>query len=222
MGIRSRPSKRIAEADRKGERLGADAYGYSRAFCLHARPTDERSGCASSARASGVESPIVLDPTAGGGSIPFEAMRLGLQTFANDLNPVAALDSARDGRVASAAWLPAARRVRTAGGGVRRLGVSERLRRLFPCRAGRQTASRRLPLGAHDHLPVLRRSDSALAELATRARWHRRPPAPRLHCASAATSRSSRTPRTTAKAPSPAATRSVRIRAAVASSTATR
>ena len=30
-----------------------------------------------------------LDPTAGGGSIPFEAARLGLATFANDLNPVA-------------------------------------------------------------------------------------------------------------------------------------
>src|SRR5690606_33961158 len=31
------------------------------------------------------------DPTAGGGSIPFEGVRLGLQTVANDLNPVAAL-----------------------------------------------------------------------------------------------------------------------------------
>ena len=31
----------------------------------------------------------VLDPTAGGGSIPFEAIRLGLHTVANDLNPVA-------------------------------------------------------------------------------------------------------------------------------------
>ena len=33
----------------------------------------------------------VLDPTAGGGSIPYEATRLGLATIANDLNPVAAL-----------------------------------------------------------------------------------------------------------------------------------
>ena len=30
-----------------------------------------------------------LDPTAGGGSVPFEAARLGLHTIANDLNPVA-------------------------------------------------------------------------------------------------------------------------------------
>lgn len=31
----------------------------------------------------------MLDPTAGGGSIPFEASRLGLRVVANDLNPVA-------------------------------------------------------------------------------------------------------------------------------------
>lgn len=36
------------------------------------------------------DSPIVLDPTAGGGSIPFTAARLGIATHANDLNPVAA------------------------------------------------------------------------------------------------------------------------------------
>ncbi|WP_295582739.1 DUF1156 domain-containing protein [uncultured Lamprocystis sp.] len=32
----------------------------------------------------------ILDPTAGGGSIPFEAIRLGHRVIANDLNPVAA------------------------------------------------------------------------------------------------------------------------------------
>ena len=35
--------------------------------------------------------PNVLDPFAGGGAIPLEAMRLGLPTFAGDLNPVAVL-----------------------------------------------------------------------------------------------------------------------------------
>lgn len=35
--------------------------------------------------------PPVLDPFAGGGSIPLEAQRLGLQAFASDLNPVAVL-----------------------------------------------------------------------------------------------------------------------------------
>ncbi len=37
-----------------------------------------------------VSSPIVLDATAGGGSIPFEAGRLGVRSVANELNPVAA------------------------------------------------------------------------------------------------------------------------------------
>lgn len=35
--------------------------------------------------------PNVLDPFAGGGAIPLEALRLGLPTFAGDLNPVAVL-----------------------------------------------------------------------------------------------------------------------------------
>ena len=35
--------------------------------------------------------PMVLDITAGGGSIPFEASRLGFRTIANELNPVAGL-----------------------------------------------------------------------------------------------------------------------------------
>ena len=34
--------------------------------------------------------PSVMDPTAGGGSIPFEAIRYGLPTIANDLNSIAA------------------------------------------------------------------------------------------------------------------------------------
>ena len=35
--------------------------------------------------------PFVLDPFAGGGSIPFEALRVGAQSFAGDLNPIAVL-----------------------------------------------------------------------------------------------------------------------------------
>jgi putative DNA methylase len=35
--------------------------------------------------------PRILDPFAGGGSIPLEAVRLGLKTFAGDLNPVAVM-----------------------------------------------------------------------------------------------------------------------------------
>lgn len=41
--------------------------------------------------AYGDEPPLVVDPFAGGGSIPLEALRLGCEAFASDLNPVACL-----------------------------------------------------------------------------------------------------------------------------------
>lgn len=50
-------------------------YGYSRAYY---RQPDCQSG-----------EFTILDPTAGGGSIPFEALRLGHSVIANELNPVA-------------------------------------------------------------------------------------------------------------------------------------
>lgn len=54
-----------------------DLYGYGRAYMRY--PTL-------------LENPItILDPTAGGGSIPFEGLRLGNKVIANDLNPVAAV-----------------------------------------------------------------------------------------------------------------------------------
>ena len=74
---------RIAIADRRGERLGADAYGYRRAFTFTPSEAEMK-------KLLGDKKLVVLDPTAGGGSIPFEAMRLGVSVHANDLNPVAA------------------------------------------------------------------------------------------------------------------------------------
>ena len=41
--------------------------------------------------AHGEEAPLVVDPFAGGGSIPLEALRVGCEAFASDLNPVACL-----------------------------------------------------------------------------------------------------------------------------------
>jgi len=41
--------------------------------------------------AHGDKTPLVVDPFAGGGSIPLEALRLGCEAFASDLNPVACL-----------------------------------------------------------------------------------------------------------------------------------
>lgn len=42
-------------------------------------------------QSTGGNPPAVLDPFCGGGSIPLEAQRLGLETYASDLNPVAVL-----------------------------------------------------------------------------------------------------------------------------------
>lgn len=42
-------------------------------------------------KANGGKTPRVLDPFAGGGAIPLEALRLGCETYASDLNPVAVL-----------------------------------------------------------------------------------------------------------------------------------
>jgi putative DNA methylase len=69
---------RIAWEDAKGIRLSDDKYQYPRAF------TNSR--CATKPTEI-----TVLDPTAGGGSIPFEALRLGHEVIANELNPVAAV-----------------------------------------------------------------------------------------------------------------------------------
>jgi adenine-specific DNA methylase len=70
--------------------LGADAYGYPRAF-TYPISRKERDWLRYESSRIGLKSPAILDPTAGGGSIPFESVRLGLSTFSNDLNPVASL-----------------------------------------------------------------------------------------------------------------------------------
>jgi putative DNA methylase len=67
--------------------LGDVEYGYPRAF-RHSLTEQDRKALHSDANISDA---VVLDPTAGGGAIPFEAARLGFQVRANDLNPVAAL-----------------------------------------------------------------------------------------------------------------------------------
>ena len=65
-----------------------DPYGYERAF--------KSSPAASASQWLETQFPeaqavTIVDPTAGGGSIPFETIRAGFTSLANDLNPVAAL-----------------------------------------------------------------------------------------------------------------------------------
>ncbi|MDR3749032.1 MAG: DUF1156 domain-containing protein [Acidobacteriota bacterium] len=89
LGIHGDPVKARRQIDlavRTGNRV-ADPYGYGRAF-KYTPDAKTRDWIAGSI---GVRNPVVLDPTAGGGSIPFEANRLRFASIANDLNPVAAL-----------------------------------------------------------------------------------------------------------------------------------
>ena len=81
--------RRIDAAKRSKENLGPNPFGYKRAFAY--TPTaDDRHWIGLHAR--GVSQALtVLDPTAGGGSIPIEIHRLGYRAIANDVNPVAAL-----------------------------------------------------------------------------------------------------------------------------------
>ena len=81
--------RRIDAARRQGIRFEGQAYSYPRAFSYAPTPSDCEYFASALGGSCGRYS--VSDPTAGGGSIPLEAMRLGFCTVANDLNPVAAL-----------------------------------------------------------------------------------------------------------------------------------
>lgn len=68
-------NERINLETRCNIRTADDKYGYDRAYRVHPRQV--------------LRGKTVLDLTAGGGSIPFEALRCGATTIANELNPVA-------------------------------------------------------------------------------------------------------------------------------------
>lgn len=85
LGDPVRTRRKIDLAKKTGEDLGLDPYGYKRAFTFAPSP-----GQVASLGIPDIGSMVVADPTAGGGSIPFEALRLGFGAIANDLNPVAA------------------------------------------------------------------------------------------------------------------------------------
>ena len=78
----------IERARRTGVRVD-NPYDYNRAYSYSPNQSDLE--WLKSTLGSSASNFLVLDPTAGGGSIPFETMRFGLVPFANDLNPVASL-----------------------------------------------------------------------------------------------------------------------------------
>ena len=79
----------VARAKVAGIRLSYNPFSWNKAF-KHTPSEGERSRLYALLKDFwGVERPLVVDPMAGGGSIPFEAMRLGLPVVAGDSNPVA-------------------------------------------------------------------------------------------------------------------------------------
>jgi len=79
----------VAKARASGKRLSINPFSWDKAF-KHTPSEAERAQLYPVLREFwGVERPLVVDPMAGGGSIPFEAMRLGFPVVAGELNPVA-------------------------------------------------------------------------------------------------------------------------------------
>ena len=81
--------RRIDAARRKGERFEGQAYSYPRAFSYFPDQADRQ--WLKTVLSCQPGDTTILDPTAGGGSIPIEAMVLGAKAIANDLNPVSTL-----------------------------------------------------------------------------------------------------------------------------------
>lgn len=95
IGIRGDPvqaRKLIDWANSKDVRLEFNPFGGSpRAFTINPAGDDLKLMEALLEQTWGTNDLSMLDPFAGGGSIPFEALRYGFTTIANDLNPVAAI-----------------------------------------------------------------------------------------------------------------------------------
>ncbi len=83
--------KLVLWARDKGVKLDSPPYPHKRAFTVN--PAREYLDQLSLLLEHAWGTPVlsVLDPFAGGGSIPFEALRYGFTTFANELNPVASV-----------------------------------------------------------------------------------------------------------------------------------
>jgi len=91
LGIRGDPvrARRAIDAARQRGARVANPYDYDRAFTF--TPSEEDLTIAGKllTLAWGDGGWVVADPMAGGGSIPFEALRCGLRVLAGELNPVA-------------------------------------------------------------------------------------------------------------------------------------
>ncbi len=94
LGIRGDPiaARKLLEWARLQDvTLKGGPYGYPRAFTINPSAEDLQTMGDLLEWTWGTRELSVLDPFAGGGSIPLEAMRYGFTTIANDLNPVASI-----------------------------------------------------------------------------------------------------------------------------------
>jgi len=98
LGIRGDPAavRRLLQWAREtGRNLGPNPYNAPRAFTVNPSPDDlallEKLLGLVWGEGTSLRDIVILDPFAGGGSIPFEALRYGLSVMANELNPVAAV-----------------------------------------------------------------------------------------------------------------------------------
>lgn len=94
IGIQGDPTagrKLIQFAKEKGVKLPRNPYGYARAFTSNPEDSDLKlfQSLLGNTWENGYLS--MIDPMAGGGSIPFEALRYGFTVHANELNPVASV-----------------------------------------------------------------------------------------------------------------------------------
>ena len=93
LGIHGDPiaaRKLLLAARNRGEWI-SNPYPHERAFTVNPTPEDLEVMNKLLKATWGTDDLTVLDPFAGGGSIPFEARRYGFDTIANELNPVAAV-----------------------------------------------------------------------------------------------------------------------------------
>ncbi|MDI3339531.1 MAG: DUF1156 domain-containing protein [Sphaerobacter sp.] len=93
LGIKGDPvaARKLLTWARQAGTFVPNAYSYPRAFTVNPSEEDLSILQAFMHYCWGAGGPSVVDPTAGGGSIPLESLRFGLTTYANELNPVASV-----------------------------------------------------------------------------------------------------------------------------------
>ncbi len=121
-------------------RTADDKYGYDRAY--------NNAGCLTASQQK-----VVLDPTSGGGSIPFEALRLGHTVIANELNPVATVILYATCDYPARYGVGLAADIRVNGESIRQAMVSQ-IKHLFPASPvdGEELAALKAHLKAHPDL----------------------------------------------------------------------